>query len=107
MYIQPREFNIQHQRPQLLNLFEHIHAYGNGVNTCPAFSQLQSVTKSDFHLYVGSSNGRVIVYALGRVCLRPEKHRCHLHDEPQWFCEQVSRDMLVLGAPYSDAAGIE
>ena len=47
------------------------------------------MTISDFHLYVGSSNGRVVVYALGRVCHRPEKHRCHLYDEPQWFCEQV------------------
>lgn len=59
--------------------------------------QLQSVTKSDFHLYVGSSVGRVIVFALGRVCQRPEKHRCHLHDEPQWFCEQVRLSVVTGG----------
>lgn len=51
--------------------------------------QLQSVAKSDFHLYAGSSTGRIVAFALGQVCLRPDKHRCHLHDEPQWFCEQV------------------
>lgn len=55
--------------------------------------QLQSVAKSDFHLYAGSSTGHIVVFALGQVCLRLEKHRCHLHDEPQWFCEQVRSTM--------------
>ncbi|CAM9243185.1 unnamed protein product [Ectocarpus sp. 6 AP-2014] len=54
---------------------------------------LQSVTKSDFHLYVGSSVGRIVVFALGRVCQRPEKHRCHLYEKPQWFCEQETFDL--------------
>ncbi|CAM9883435.1 unnamed protein product [Discosporangium mesarthrocarpum] len=49
---------------------------------------LQSVARSDFHLYVGSSNGRIFVFALGRVCQRKEKHLCDLHDQPLWFCEQ-------------------
>ena len=58
-------------------------------NPMSGIVQLQSVVKSDFHLYAGSSNGRIVVYALERVCQRPEKHRCHLQDEPHWFCEQV------------------
>lgn len=61
----------------------------HSVRELEIHSQLQSVAISDFHLYVGSSNGRIVVFSLGRVCQRPEKHRCHLYDEPQWFCEQV------------------
>ncbi|CAN0097932.1 unnamed protein product [Laminaria digitata] len=64
---------------------ECLHTVKPEVSNC---GTLQSVAKSDFHLYAGSSNGRIVVYALGRVCQRPEKHKCHLQDEPHWFCEQ-------------------
>ncbi|CAN0153403.1 unnamed protein product [Pylaiella littoralis] len=67
---------------------------------------LQSVTKSDYHLYVGSSNGRIVVYSLGRVCLRPERHRCHLHDEPRWFCEQETLELGREPVQYMVCGGV-